>query len=205
MAVVRMLFLTAIVLTGLTQAAEGENYLYQNIEATVLVVDPDKAAESLELWVEQTGGYTLLKSSDQVILRLPFERIPQLRATLRELSEDILEISPQSQDLREQILEAQAKINSREEVLRQSLALLDQADVQGTLAIEKEILTLIDEIEQLKGTLQKLNIDRTFSRAEISLRYLEQTLPENIPSSFDWINSVDFYSFIDQGFTREGR
>lgn len=202
---VRMLFLTAIVLTGLTQAAEAENYLYQNIEATVLVVDPDKAAESLELWVEQTGGYTLLKSSDQVILRLPFERIPQLRATLRELSEDILEISPQSQDLREQILEAQAKINSREEVLRQSLALLDQADVQGTLAIEKEILTLIDEIEQLKGTLQKLNIDRTFSRAEISLRYLEQTLPENIPSSFDWINSVDFYSFIDQGFTREGR
>jgi len=200
-----MLFLTAIVLTGLTQAAEAENYLYQNIEATVLVVDPDKAAESLELWVEQTGGYTLLKSSDQVILRLPFERIPQLRATLRELSEDILEISPQSQDLREQILEAQAKINSREEVLRQSLALLDQADVQGTLAIEKEILTLIDEIEQLKGTLQKLNIDRTFSRAEISLRYLEQTLPENIPSSFDWINSVDFYSFIDQGFTREGR
>lgn len=205
MAVVRMLFLTAIVLTGLTQAAEAENYLYQNIEATVLVVDPDKAAESLELWVEQTGGYTLLKSSDRVILRLPFERIPQLRATLRELSEDILEISPQSQDLREQILEAQAKINSREEVLRQSLALLDQADVQGTLAIEKEILTLIDEIEQLKGTLQKLNIDRTFSRAEISLRYLEQTLPENIPSSFDWINSVDFYSFIDQGFTREGR
>ena len=205
MAVVRMLFLTAIVLPGLTQAAEGENYLYQNIEATVLVVDPDKAAESLELWVEQTGGYTLLKSSDRVILRLPFERIPQLRATLRELSEDILEISPQSQDLREQILEAQAKINSREEVLRQSLALLDQADVQGTLAIEKEILTLIDEIEQLKGTLQKLNIDRTFSRAEISLRYLEQTLPENIPSSFDWINSVDFYSFIDQGFTREGR
>lgn len=205
MAVVRMLFLTAIVLTGLTQAAEGENYLYQNIEATVLVVDPDKAAESLELWVEQTGGYTLLKSSDQVILRLPFERIPQLRATLRELSEDILEISPQSQDLREQILEAQAKINSREEVLKQSLALLDQADVQGTLAIEKEILILIDEIEQLKGTLQKLNIDRTFSRAEISLRYLEQTLPENIPSSFDWINSVDFYSFIDQGFTREGR
>ncbi len=205
MAVVRTLILTAIVLTGLTQTVEGENYLYQNIEATVLVVDPDQAADSLELWVEQTGGYTLLKSSDQVILRLPFGSIPQLRTKLDDLSEDILEISPRSQDLREQILEAQAKINSREEVLRQSLALLDQADVQGTLAIEKEILTLIDEIEQLKGALQKLNIDRTFSRAEISLRYLEQTLPENIPSSFGWINSVDFYSFINQGLTREGR
>jgi len=36
-------------------------------------------------------------------------------------------------------------------------------------------------------------------------RYLEQTLPENIPSSFDWINSVDFYSFAYQGLSGEGR
>ncbi len=205
MAVVRALVLTVILVAGFNQKTAGENYLYQYIEATVLVVDPDQAANALQRWVEQTGGYTLLKSSDRVILRLPFERIPQLRTALRELSEDILELSPQSLDLREQILETRAKINSREEVLQQSLALLDQADVQGTLAIEKEILTLIEEIEQLKGTLQKLNLDRTFSRAEISLRYLEQTLPENIPSSFDWINSVDFYSFVHQGLPREGR
>jgi Rad3-related DNA helicase len=204
-ALVRALFLTTILVAGLSQAEDGENYLYQNIEAIVLVVDPDLAADTLELWVEKTGGYTLLKSSDRVILRLPFERIPQLRATLRELSEDILELSPQSLDLREQILETQAKINSREEVLRQNLTLLDQADVKGTLAIEKEILTLIEEIEQFKGTLQKLNLDRSFSRAEISLRYLEQSLPEHIPSSFGWINRVDFYSFVYQGLSREER
>ena len=205
MALVRALIMTAILAAAVNQTAAGENYLYQNIEATVLVGDPDQAADALERWVEKSGGYTLLKSSDRVVLRLPFERIPQLRTTLRELSEDILELSPQSLDLREQILETQAKINSREEVLRQSLTLLDQADVQGTLAIEKEILALIEEIEQLKGTLQKLNLDRTFSRAEISLRYLEQTLPENIPSSFDWINSVDFYSFVHQGLSGRGR
>ena len=82
---------------------------------------------------------------------------------------------------------------------------LDQADVKGTLAIEKEVLTLIEEIEELTATLQTLNLNRTFSRAEISLRYLEQTLPENIPSSFDWINGVDFYSFIRRGLAKEGR
>ena len=205
MAVVRTFFLAMFLLTLFNQVAEGENYLYQYIQATVLVADPDQAADDLELWVEQTGGYTLLKSSDRVILRLPFESIPQLRTKLNDLSEDILEISPQSQDLREQILEAQAKISSRDEVLMQSLALLDQADVKGTMAIEKEILTLIDEIEQLKATLQKLNMNRTFSRAEISLRYLEQTLPENIPSSFGWINRLDFYSFVRQGLSRGSR
>lgn len=205
MALVRALALFAIFSIAANQTAKGENYLFQNIEATVLVADPDRAADSLELWVEQNGGYTLLKSSDQVILRLPFDRIPQLRDELLELSEDVLEISPQSVDLREQILETVAKINSRQEVLRQSLALLDQADVEGTLAIEKEILSLIEEIEQLRATLQKLNLDRSFSRAEISLRFLEQTLPDNIPSSFEWINGVDFYSFVNRGLSREGR
>jgi predicted RNase H-like nuclease (RuvC/YqgF family) len=203
MAMVRALALAAI-LAAAGQGAFGQNYLYQNIQATVLVADPERAADALEQWTEQAGGYTLLKASDRVILRLPFQRIPQLRETLRELSEDILELSPRSQDLREAILETQAKISSREEVLERNLAMLDRADVEGTLAIEREILALIEEIEGLKATLQKLNQERSFSRAEISLQYLEQSLPENIPSSFDWINGVDFYSFIRQGLSREG-
>jgi hypothetical protein len=202
-ALVRTLVVIAVLAAGFTQPAAGENYLYQIIEATVLVADPERTADALESWVEQNGGYALLKSSDQVILRLPFEEIPQLRSKLEELSDYILELSPQSQDLREAILETVAKINSRQEVLRQALALLNQADVKGTLAIEKEVLTLIGEIEQLTATLQNLTLNRTFSRAEISLRYLEQTLPENIPSSFSWINGVDFYSFIKQGLSRE--
>lgn len=205
MDLVRPLVLVAILAAAFSPPAAGENYLYQNIEAILLVADPDQTADALELWAEQSGGYTLLKSSDRVILRLPFGDIPQLRGKLEELSDDILEISPQSLDLREQILEMQARITSREEVLRQNLALLDQADVRGTLAIEKEILALIEEIEESKGTLQKLNLDRAFSRAEIDLRYLEQTVPENIPSSFEWINGVDFYSFIRHGFSREDR
>jgi hypothetical protein len=205
MAVVRTLLLIVILVACFVQPAVAENYLYQIIEATVLVADPDLAADTLESWAELNGGYALLTSSDQVILRLPFERIPQLRSKLEELSDYILDLSPQSRDLREAILETVAKINSRQEVLRQTLSLLDQADVKGTLAIEKEVLTLIEEIEQLTARLQTLNLNRAFSRAEISLRYLEQTVPENVPSSFEWINSVDFYSFIYQGVSREGR
>ena len=97
---VRTFFLAILLFTVFNQVADGENYLYQNIQATVLVADPDQAADDLELWVEQTGGYTLLKSSDRVILRLPFESIPKLRIKLNDLSEDILDMSPQSQDLR---------------------------------------------------------------------------------------------------------
>jgi vacuolar-type H+-ATPase subunit I/STV1 len=204
-ALVRRFLAIAIALIGIARPLPAQNYLYQLIEATVLVADPDRTADTLEAWVEREGGYALLKSSDRVVLRLPFSVIPEFRSELEELSDYILELSPQSRDLREAILETRAKINSRQDVLRQTLALLDQADVKGTLAIEKEVVKLIEEIEELSATLQRLNVDRTFSRAEISLRYLEQTVPENIPSSFDWINGVDFYSFIERGLTREDR
>ena len=205
MALVRALLCVVILVAGFGQPVEGENYLYQTLEATVLVADPDQTADALESWVENNGGYALLTSSDRVVLRLPFEQIPQLRGKLEELSDYVLDLSPRSEDLREEILETVAKINSRQEVLRQSLALLDQADVSGTLAIEKEVLSLIEEIEQLTATLQTLQLNRTFSRAEIALRYLEQTVPENIPSSFEWINGVDFYSFIHRGLSGKGR
>jgi len=205
MALVRSALLPAILAVVSIQPAAGQNYLYQILEATVLVADPDRSADELEGWAENNGGYALLTSSDRVVLRLPFAQMPQLRSQLGELSDYVLDLSPQSQDLREAILETVAKINSRQEVLRHTLSLLDQADVEGTLAIEKEVLTLIEEIEELTATLQTLNLNRTFSRAEISLRYMEQTLPDNIPSSFDWINGVDFYSFIRRGLAKEGR
>jgi hypothetical protein len=200
---VRAVVVIAVLATVFVPTVAGQNYLYQILEATVLVADPDRSADELESWAEQQGGYALLTSSDRVILRLPFEQMPRLRGKLEELSDYVVDLSPQSRDLREAILETVAKINSHQDVLRQTVALLDQADVAGTLAIEQEVLTLIEEIEQLSATLQKLNLNRQYSRAEITLRFLEQTLPENIPSSFGWINKVDFYTFIRQGLSRE--
>ena len=34
---------------------------------------------------------------------------------------------------------------------------------------------------------------------EVVLSFQEQTLPRDIPSSFGWINSMDFYRFAEEG------
>ncbi len=75
-------------------------------------------------------------------------------------------------------------------------------DVDGTLAIEQEVVQILAEIEGLKGRLRKLNVDRVFSRGEIYLSFMEETIPEDIPSSFGWINTVDFYRFMRRGVYR---
>jgi len=195
-----VLFVALAAALALAPSAHAQNYLHQRVVATILVADPAAAAERIDGWAEAAGGYLLLKSDEGVTLRFPFARRAALVELLEGLSEDIVELSPESLDLREAQLEAQARLGSREEILRRELALLAQADVAGTLAIEKEIISLIAEIEEVKGELQRIAVDRELSWAQVSFQVLQETLPGDVPSSFEWINTVDFYSFVGGGF-----
>lgn len=187
-------------LVAVCHPVQAQSDLHQRIVATILVADPAAAAQRLETWAEAAGGYLLFRSDESVTLRFPFARRSALIELLEGLSEDIVELSPESLDLREAQLDAQARLRSREEILRRELALLAQADVAGTLAIEKEILALIAEIEELKGELGRIAADRALSWAQVDFQVLQETLPTDIPSSFEWVNSVDFYSFVGGGF-----
>jgi hypothetical protein len=182
------------------QAAADENYLHHEVQATILVADTDQAVDSLARWADEAAGYLLYKSSDRVVFRFPHTEVGKLRDFLQNISETVVELSLQAQDLRESILGIQSGIRSREEILQQNLQYIDQTDVEGTLAIEKEVMQLLTEIEQLKGKLRKLTVDRAYALAQVNLRILGQSLPTDIPSSFGWINTIDFYRFMEQGF-----
>jgi hypothetical protein len=177
-----------------------DNYLHHSIQATILVADSDQTGDLIQEWTEENGGYLLLKSSERATVRFPYTRISDFRRFLESTADMVIEISPQAVDLRESMLGLESGIRSREEILAKNLSFIDQADIAGTLAIEREIMQLIQEIETMKGQLRKLNVDREMVRAEIYLRFMEQTLPSDIPSSFAWINTVDFYSFMREGF-----
>lgn len=194
----RVIFL--ILLLSPVSIFSEDNTLYHDIRATLLVADVDVLGDLIAQWAEDSGGYLLLKSTDRIVVRFPYTKISLFREFLEQSADLVVEIAPQAVDLREHLLGLQSGIRSREEILLKNLAFIDQADVTGTLDIEKEILTLLGEIEELKGKLRKLNVDRAMARAEVNLSFMEQSLPEDIPSSFSWINTVDFYAFIWEGF-----
>ena len=192
----------AVLVLGLLLAsglAAEENYLHQGVKATMLVADPAAAADRLEAWCDAQGGYVLYKSEERVSLRLPHPALPRLRGFLEELSEDLLDYAPQAVDLREQLARARSSLASRQEILGRNLALLDKADTAGTLAIERETLALVKEVEDLKAQLARLAVDQAYARVEVGLKFEQATLPEHIPSSFPWVNEVDFYAFIQGG------
>lgn len=194
------ILLINIVPDSILPAEEADNFLYHHLRATLLVADPAESGDLISRWAESKGGYFLLKSENQVVIRFPFNEIKGLRELFADISERIIEITPGAVDLREQILGLQSGIRSRESILKKNLSFIDRADVAGTLAIEREVNALLQEIESLKGTLRKLNTDRRLARGEIFLSSREQSLPQDIPSSFDWINTVDFYKLMQEGF-----
>ncbi len=194
-------FMLVGLLAGLLLAARPagaeESYLHQGVAVTMLVADADQAGDRLEAWVGSREGYVLHKSRERVSLRLPHVSLPALRGFLEELSEDILDFSPRAVDLREELARTQSSLASRRDILGRNLALLAQADTAGTLAIEREMLALVQDVERLEAALARLNVDRAYARVEVAMRYVQATLPEDIPSSFPWINQVSFYPFIE--------
>ena len=194
--------LVTIVLVTLPSALFAENFLHHTLNATILVADPEATAEMIASWAEERRGYYLLKSTESVVIRFPYQGMGELRGFLEKIADEVIEISPRAVDLRESILGLQSGIKSREEILQRNLSYVGEADVNGTLAIEKEVVQILAEIESLKGKLRKLNVDRVFSRGEVYLSFMEETIPEDIPSSFGWINTVDFYRFMRRDVSR---
>jgi hypothetical protein len=190
-----------ILMLGATAfVVSAENYLYQQLEATLLVAEPDAVAEKITQWAEKAGGYFLVKSSTKVIIRFPWSKMDELREFLKTAAEEVITLSNKATDLRESFLEIQSGISSREEMLANTLRFLDRADIKGTLAIEKEVITLLKEIEELRGKLRKIYADRTYALATINLNFFRQSISQDIPSSFAWINRLDFYKFIQEEF-----
>jgi len=191
---------SALLMASLGRSTAQESFLHHSLSASVVVADRDAAAERITSWVERQGGYFVTRSGELVVARVPNAALKAVRELLEQVAEEVVEITPRAEDLRERMLGAEAALRSREEILARNLAYLDRADVAGTLAIEREVSTLLQEIEVLKGRLRKLETDRTFARAEIRLAFLEQSLPERLPSSFAWINGIDFYGFVKGKF-----
>ncbi len=196
-------FMTVLVfLFSLTVPTQlhGEQYLSRSMRAQIMVANPEHTVHRIAAWTERRGGYYIFKSMDLVVVRVPMEELEKLRALTEKEAEQVVSVNFEALDLRESILRAQSGIQSREEILQKNLLYLDRADVEGTLAIEREIFRLLQEIENLKGRLRKLSTDIRFAHAEIHLSFIEQTLPQDVPSSFQWINTIDFYGFVQGGY-----
>lgn len=197
---------TALILALLIIACAmsyGENFLRFSINATLIVFDPDGVQERIIGWLRENGGFFIVRSEELLSIRFPTDKLTDFTRFVEGLSEEIRQFDQESADVREELLALSSGIKSREEILSKNLALFSRANVKDTLEIEKELVLLVREIEELKGKLKKLENDRRFVSARIGFTFMKSSVPEKKPSSFAWINTLDFYKFKDEGFPNE--
>jgi hypothetical protein len=182
----------------------AERFLALEARAQLLVSDREAAADALVTWTEEKGGYFVERSLERVVLRVPADAFDELREVARMTAEEIITYNPSAQDLRQEIGAVEAAIASREENLERVLAFLDESDdIEGTLALEREISSLMQELEALRGRERAIRTRSAYARAEIALSAQAADIPERVPSSFDWLNDLDLYDFIGEDFVGE--
>jgi hypothetical protein len=174
----------------------GAGTLAYDVRSSVIVLDAEKASRALTDWAEGLGGYFVLRSLESVVVRIPADRVGELRAALQGIAELVVTYEPSTTDVREELGAVQAAIKSREEALTLILGYVDKADVAGTLALEQEIAGLVSSVETLQGRKQRLENDAAYARVEVSLSSRRQTVPTQRLSSFAWVNTVDLYRFL---------
>jgi hypothetical protein len=174
------------------------NTLHYVVQAQIIVADADAAGKALADWAEEEGGYFTRRSLERVDLRIPSTSFPSLRARLEGIAEDVVSYAPSASDLREQMAAVNAALASRNESLQLVLSYLDDADVAGTLALEREIQALVQSLEQLEGRRRQLANDASYARAEVFFSSPTQTIPSRMPSTFAWINTVDLYLMLER-------
>ncbi|MBN2554012.1 MAG: DUF4349 domain-containing protein [Spirochaetales bacterium] len=168
----------------------------QTLDAVILVENRFEAADRLQQWVETNGGYVVSRLEDRLILRVPSSELEEFVDFLETPADEIIEIQQKTEDISQSLLETKAGIKSKTELFEKALTLIDQTDLSTTLEMESEILSILEDTEELKGRYRKLLGEVALARVQVDFELQEEALPVILPSSFPWINVVDFYRLM---------
>ena len=157
----------------------------------VEVLDREAAADSLATEVERRGGYVALRTGEEVQLRVPVDQLDGLSRHAADLGVTV-ERKLGTRRLMADLSRDRAKLRSRETLLDEYFEVLRDADARGSLAVEREVTRLIDEIEELRGAIRGFEHRMRFAKLDVAFRFRDRSPPaRDGSSSFAWINTVN--------------
>jgi len=187
-----------VVLACLALPVAAQDSLAVSVVMQVISSDPESASLQAAEWADASGGYYTYRSEEQVVLRLPRERVPELRLLIEESDNTLVSYNPSAVDYGEQLRQINAAVNSRNEALNRILAFLETANVSATLEFERELRSLLQEIEYYTGQGRKIQNEIEFATVTVNLASRQSTIPEQRPSNFPWVTTVDLYRFLEE-------
>jgi len=190
--------MTVFFLSFVSVGLFAQQDLAQSVSAQIAVASPEQAAMSISTWAEQHGGYFVVRTLDRISFRVSPGSLPALRAELDSVSFQVLTYSPAARDVSNELSTVEAGITSRNDAVGRIMKFLATSDVPATLAFEKELNGLVSEIERLEGRKRFLLDSVALARVDVGLSSTQRKVPAVLPSSFDWINTLGLYRFLNE-------
>ena len=136
--------------------------------------------------------------SGRITIRVPFEKFDEAFARLRQLAVAVPYETTTAEDVTEEYVDLEARLDNLLATEAQYLALMEKAEnVEDMLKVQRELSNVRGQIEQIQGRMQYL--ERT---SEMAL--IEVTLEETKPLAGPWSASAAFQSAV-RGLTTFGR
>lgn len=172
------------------QAATKRQIIY-TATMQVSVFDVEHAVVEAEALPERLGGWLHARTDNQLILRIPAEKLELAMSTIAELGVvdyrllEALDVTAQYTDL-------ESRIRVLEEMQTHLKALLEQAKtVEQALEIRKALDQVTLELELARTQMRELSKSIAFST--LILRFVERGPATSVPSSndpFTWVDQL---------------
>jgi uncharacterized protein DUF4349 len=160
------------------EGGEIERMIVRNGDISLVVDDVIQARDDIAALAKTTGGYTvssrIWESRDNlrgnITIRVPDEDFDSIFSALQDMAIKVTSESSNSQDVTEEYIDLTARLGNAEATEAQYLNLLEKAtDVEDTLQIYEGLSRIRQEIEQLKGRIQYLEMTSSMSLISVSM------------------------------------
>lgn len=163
----------------------------QNASATVRAGNPEATARAAIAWAEAHGGWFTAWDASAVSLRIPVAQLPRLLDSLEQFGE-VRDKYSSIQDHTLELGELSTQIASRRKLLANYFAMVKSAPYNRLQAVEREVVNITAEIENLEGRLRFLQTQLATAQVTLSFQLRERNLPSNNGETpFAWLNRLN--------------
>jgi hypothetical protein len=164
----------------------------------VVVAEVDASTKAVKALADKLGGYTLRMTINSIAIRVPSEKFDAAVEEIGRLG-TVIDKEITAQDVTEKVLDLQLRLKNAKVAQAKLLSLLDKAQaVADTLEIEKEVLRLTTEIEQLEGQINKISHEVAYATLTITF-----TRTQNAPAAtrvklpFRWLTGLGLETLLE--------
>ncbi len=164
--------------------------------------DPQAAGDTLVEKARELGGYFSNRNDLSPTFKVPARKAGELLAFIESMG-TVIDRNYNAVDVGQALAEARTRLRSRQDVYKRYFSVLRTAKAKAVVSVEREMTSLIQEIEQLQGSLKLLEHRLALTEIEVHFRFPDRRPPlKTGNSNFGWLNTVNLSDLIE-GFARE--